>query len=152
MKTFLAILFCFGLPLLAGAIGGIASANAPEFYRTLEQPAWAPPSWLFGPVWTALYLMMGIAAFLVWRARGWSAALLFYAVHMFFNGLWSWLFFHWGLMGWAFVEIVLLWVMIAVLTIWFMRIRRAAGLLLVPYWAWVTYASALNFELWRRNG
>ena len=152
MKTAVAVLLCFGLPILAGAIGSIASVTAPEFYAALERPSWSPPGWIFGPVWTALYLMMGLAAFLVWRVRGWTTLLTFFAVHLAFNALWSWLFFAWRSGLWSFADIVLLWLMIGALIIGFWRIKPLAGALLVPYWAWVTFASALNYDIWRRNG
>lgn len=151
MRTVVALLLCFGLPILAGGIGAVASANASEFYAALERPSWAPPGWVFGPVWTTLYLMMGLAALLVWRERGWTAVLTFFAVHLIFNALWSWLFFAWHSGAWSFVDIVLLWLMIGGLTILFWRIRPLAGALLIPYWAWVTFAAALNYDLWRRN-
>ena len=151
MRTLAGIVLCFGLTLVAAVIGSIASTSAPQLYAELEQPSWAPPSWVFGPVWTALYLMMGLAAFLVWRVRGWSGVLTLFAIHLFFNALWSWLFFRWRLGGLAFADIVVLWLMIGVLVIGFGRTHRVAGALLVPYWAWVTYAAALNLDLWRRN-
>ena len=150
-NTAIALLVCFGLPLLTAAIGGVASTRAPEFYRALEQPSWAPPSSVFGPVWTILYLMMGAAAFLVWRAAGWVPALTFFAVHLIFNALWSWLFFAWRLGAISFAEIVLLWLMVAALVGLFWRIRPIAGALMLPYLGWVTFASFLNFDLWRRN-
>lgn len=151
MKTLLAVLLCFGLPLLAGAIGAVASVTAPEFYAALERPSWSPPGWVFGPVWTTLYLMMGLAAFLVWRERGWTPVLTFFAVHLVFNALWSWLFFAWRSGAWSFADIVLLWLMIGALVIAFWRIKPLAGALLIPYWAWVTFASALNYDIWQRN-
>lgn len=152
MKTAVAVLLCFGLPILAGAIGSIASVSAREVYAALDRPSWSPPGWVFGPVWTALYLMMGLAAFLVFRERGWTRLLTFFAMHLGFNALWSWLFFAWRSGLGSFADIVLLWLMIGVLVIGFRRIRPLAGALLVPYWAWVTFALALNYDIWRRNG
>ena len=140
------------LSYLPALIGGAPASRGT--YQTLEQPAWAPPGWLFGPVWTALYLLMGIAAWLVWRERGWSGArgvLTLFVVQLAFNALWTWLFFGWELRGWAFAEIVLLWLLIAAVLVGFWRVRRLAGLLLVPYLAWVTYAAALTFAIWRLN-
>src|SRR6476619_7286064 len=96
MKTSLAILILIGAPILAAAIGGYGSVTAPSFYKELVRPSWAPPSSVFGPVWTALYLIMGIAAFLVWRAHGWNGALTLFLIHLIVNTLWSWLFFRWG--------------------------------------------------------
>lgn len=151
MKTIVAALLCFGLPILAGGIGAAATVRAPELYAALERPSWSPPGWIFGPVWTALYLMMGLAAFVVWRGRGWIPLLTFFAVHLVFNALWSWLFFAWRSGAWSFADIVVLWLMIAALTIGFWRINARAGALLVPYWAWVTFAAALNYAIWRRN-
>ena len=142
------------LPLLAGAIGGIASAGAPAFYAQLVKPEWAPPPWLFGPVWTVLYFMMGIAALLVRRSAPWPqtrAPLSFFAIHLVVNAAWSWLFFHWHLGAASFGEIIILWLMIVITMTWFARFRRAAALLLVPYLAWVTFAAALNWTLWQRN-
>lgn len=150
-QRIVAIVLCFGLPFVAAAVGGIASANAPEAYSQLQQPAWAPPSWLFGPVWTLLYLMMGAAAYLVWRRAGWNGALIFFFVHLLFNALWSWLFFAWSLGMWSVADIVVLWLMIAALIAMFGKIDRRAAALLVPYLLWVTYATALNVTLWQRN-
>ncbi len=137
-----------------GAIGGFASANAAGFYGQLVQPSWAPPAWLFGPVWSVLFVLMGIAAWLVWRDhafRGARAALGLFMVQLVANALWTWLFFVWQLGAVAFAEIVLLWLLIAT-TIWlFWRLHRVAALLLLPYLAWVSFAAALNFTLWRLN-
>lgn len=145
---------CVALPLLAGAIGGIASASAPVFYGQLVKPEWAPPPSLFGPVWTVLYLMMGIAALLVWRSAAWvrtRGVLSFFVIHLVVNAAWSWLFFYWRLGAGSFAGIVVLWVMIVAVMIWFGRFRRSAALLLVPYLGWVTFAAALNWTLWQRN-
>ena len=154
MKTGAAIALLIGAPLAAGAIGAIASVNAPSFYTGLNQPSWAPPPSVFGPVWTALYLLMGIAAFLVWRTRGWEGArgaLTLFLVQLVFNAIWSWLFFHWRLGTASCADIVVLLILVAALTVWFLRIRPLAGALLVPYAAWVTFATALNFSIVRMN-
>lgn len=138
----------------AAAIGGFASSNAAGFYGQIVQPSWAPPAWLFGPVWTVLYVLMGIAAWLVWRDhsfRNARSALVLYVVQLVANALWTWLFFVWQLGAVAFAEIVLLWLLIAA-TIWlFWRLHRTAAFLLLPYLAWVSFAAALNFTLWRLN-
>ena len=134
------------LAFAAAAIGGVASASAPEFYRELTRPAWAPPAWLFGPVWTVLYLLMGIAAWLVWRERGFGGArtaLSLFLVQLAANALWSWLFFAWRQGALAFVEIVILWALILATVVAFWRVRPLAGALLVPYLAWVSFATAL---------
>jgi len=136
------------------SIGGLASINAAGFCGQLVQPSWAPPPWVFGPVWSVLYILMGVAAWLVWREhgfRGARAALILYAVQLGANALWSWLFFAWHLGAVAFAEIVLLWFLIAATISRFWRLHRAAAILLLPYLAWVTFAAGLNFALWRLN-
>ena len=138
----------------AAAMGGLASVNAAGFYGDLVQPPWAPPAWLFGPVWSVLFLLMGVAAWLVWRDhgfRGAGAALKLYLVQLLANALWSWLFFAWRQGAFAFAEIVVLWLLIAATIFSFWRLHRLAALLLVPYLAWVSFAAALNFVLWRLN-
>jgi tryptophan-rich sensory protein len=139
---------------VAAALGAAASAGAAGFYQQLTQPAWAPPAWLFGPVWTVLYAMMAVAAWLVWRKHGFSgarAALSLFVAQLAANALWSWVFFAWRLGALALGEIVLLWLLIAATIAAFWRVRPLAGALLVPYLAWVTFAAALTFSLWRLN-
>lgn len=138
----------------AAAVGGVASANAGGFYQQLARPAWAPPSWLFGPVWSVLYLLMGIAAWLVWRERGFRGArgaLTLFVVQLAANALWTWLFFAWRRGALAFGEILLLWALIAATLAAFWRVRPLAGALLVPYLLWVTFATALTLAVWRMN-
>ena len=138
----------------AAAMGGLASVNAAGFYGDLVRPPWAPPAWLFGPVWSVLFLLMGVAAWLVWRDhgfRGAGAALKLYLAQLLANALWSWLFFAWRQGAFAFAEVVVLWSLIAATIFSFWRLHRLAALLLVPYLAWVSFAAALNFVLWRLN-
>jgi translocator protein len=138
----------------AGAAGAVASANAAGFYSQLVQPAWAPPAWLFGPVWSVLYAFMGVAAWLVWRRHGFKAAgpaLALFVIQLGANALWTWLFFAWRLGGVALFEIAVLWLLIALTIQLFWRLHRLAAVLLVPYLAWVSFAAALNFSLWRAN-
>lgn len=116
-------------------IGSVASIQAGPFYTQLQRPDWAPPAWIFGPIWTTLYALMGIAAWLVWRENGirgarWAFAL--FLLQLGLNALWSWLFFGWQLGAFAFVDIVLLWAAIIATLIAFWRIRPIAGALLVP--------------------
>jgi len=139
---------------VTGAIGGLASVNAAGFYGQLVKPAWAPPAWLFGPVWSVLFILMAVSAWLVWREhgfRGAGAALKLYSAQLVANALWSWLFFAWHLGAVAFVEIVVLWALIAATIVMFWRLHRVAAVLLVPYLAWASFAAALNFALWRLN-
>lgn len=139
---------------ITGAAGAVASVRAASFYGQLAQPAWSPPAWLFGPVWSVLYVLMGIAAWLVWRQHGWrgaSSALSLFVLQLCANALWTWLFFVWHQGALAFAEIVLLWLLIAATLLAFWRLHRLAALLLLPYLAWVSFAAALNLSLWRLN-
>ena len=140
--------------LAAGALGGVASRNAPEFYAQLQRPVWAPPSWVFGPVWTTLYAMMAAAAWLVWRQGGFGEQrkpLLLFLAQLALNALWTPLFFGLHRPGLAFAAIVLLWLAIATTLTAFRPVSRVAAWLLAPYLAWVSFAAALNFTLWRLN-
>jgi tryptophan-rich sensory protein len=142
------------LAFAAAAIGAAASVGAKTFYAELARPAWAPPGWLFGPVWTALYALMGVSAWLAWRERGLAGArtaLALFIAQLAANALWSWLFFAWRLGGPAFAEVLLLWCLIAATAIAFRRIRPLAAVLLLPYLAWVTFAAALTLAVWRLN-
>jgi tryptophan-rich sensory protein len=128
--------------------------NIPGWYASLEKPSWTPPNWLFGPVWTTLYLMMAVAAWLVARDRSASTgrrALLFWGVQLVLNFFWSLLFFHWQRIDLALIDIVALWGMIVVTIVAFWRLNRLAALLLVPYLVWVSYATALNFAIYGMN-
>ncbi len=125
-----------------------------RFTQGLVQPEWAPPASIFGPVWTVLYALMGIAAWLVWRAGGFirhGNALTLFILQLGINALWSWLFFARHLGVWAFADIVLLWLMIVAVMLDFWRVRPLAGLLLVPYLVWVSFAAALSFQVWQLN-
>jgi tryptophan-rich sensory protein len=136
----------------AAAVGGLFGPG--EWYATLNKPSWNPPSWIFGPVWTLLYAMMGIAAWLVWKERGWRGAALplsLFLLQLILNAAWSWLFFGLHRPGLALADIAALWISILATLIAFWRVRPAAGALLIPYLAWVTFATVLNAELWRRN-
>jgi translocator protein len=138
---------------LTAMVGGAAGTGG-AWYDALEKPAFNPPGFVFGPVWTVLYAMMAIAAWLVWRERGAprrSAALALFTVYLALNAAWSWLFFGFERPDWAFGEIVLLWSAIAALVLLFWRIRPLAGALLLPYLAWVSFAAFLNYTLWRMN-
>lgn len=142
------------LGFVAAAIGAVASVQAASFYQQLAQPSWAPPSSVFGPVWSALYALMGLAAWLVWREGGWRrqrGVLALFVIQLALNALWSWLFFAWHRGGLAFADIVLLWLLIVATLIGFWRARPLAGALLLPYLCWVSFASALNFAVWRLN-
>jgi benzodiazapine receptor len=139
----------------AAAIGNVATAtNVGAWYHELARPTWTPSDWLFGPVWTILYFMMAIAAWLVWRPAGFGAArlpLVLFVAQLALNSLWSVLFFGLKRPDLAAAEIVLLWIGILATIIAFWRGSTAAGWLLIPYLAWVTFAALLNFEIARTN-
>lgn len=143
------------LVFVATAIGGAGSIDAGPFYGQLVRPDWAPPGWLFGPVWSALYFLIGVAAWLAWRRHGWHGArgaLILFVIQLGANALWSWLFFAWRLGGAAFVEVVVLWLLIVVTVVAFWRLRaRVAALLMLPYLAWVSFAVLLCYTIWQLN-
>ena len=154
MKPALALVASFLISFAAAAVGALATRRAPAFYAALERPTWAPPAWVFGPVWTLLFALMAVAAWLVWRENGFAAAgvpLCIFAVQLVFNALWSWLFFAWQRGRLAELEILLLLVLIALTLVAFWRVRPLAGALLLPYLLWVAFASALTFAIVRRN-
>jgi tryptophan-rich sensory protein len=129
----------------AGAVGAVASVDAASFYAQLIKPSWAPPASVFGPVWSVLYALMGIAAWLVWRSPGRNGvALGLFGAQLAVNALWSWMFF-------ASVEVVVLLALIVATLVAFWRISRLAALLLVPYLGWVSFATVLTWTLWRSN-
>jgi tryptophan-rich sensory protein len=142
---------CFG----AAAIGSAFNVPAlSEWYPGLQKPFFNPPNWLFGPVWSVLYLAMAVAGWLVWREEGLSGAttaLTVFGAQLVLNTLWSGLFFGLRSPGLALVEIVILWVAILATILLFRPVSRVAALLLVPYLAWVSFATVLNFEIWRLN-
>jgi len=144
----------FLVTFLAAALGARASISASSFYADLALPTWAPPASLFGQVWSALYALMALAAVLVWRERGWRAAasaLTLYLLQLGLNTLWSWLFFAWKQGGLAFADILLLLVLIVATLVAFWRIHKVAACMLLPYLAWVGFASVLNYAVWQAN-
>jgi len=153
-KQIIGLLGWLTICFVAAGIGAMASIRADTFYEQLVQPSWAPPGSVFGPVWSILYAMMGVAAWLVWREAGFRAnraALSLFLVQLAVNGLWSWLFFAWHLGALAFSNIALLWLLILATLVTFWRIRPLAGALLIPYLLWVSFAAALNFAVWQLN-
>ncbi|WP_405059559.1 tryptophan-rich sensory protein [Kribbella sp. NBC_01505] len=132
-------------------IGVLAVTDTAEQYKSLDQPSWAPPSWLFGPVWTVLYALIAISGWLVWRRTGWSAELVPFAVQLVLNAVWTPLFFGFGLRGLALIDIALLWLAIAWTVVRFRGRSGVAVWLLVPYWLWTTFAAALNAAVWSLN-
>lgn len=137
---------------VTAAVGAVTSVDAASFYAQLSKPSWAPPAWVFGPVWTVLYGLMGIAAWLVWRSPAPKrAALTLFAAQLAANALWSWLFFAWHRGALAAVEILVLLALIVAMIVAFWRSSRLAAWLLVPYLLWVSFASVLTWTVWRSN-
>ena len=156
MNTTIKLVISVTVPLAVGGLSGFATARGVAlWYPSLVKPPFNPPAWIFGPVWTVLYIMMGVAAFLVWRrglgVDGVRIALAVFAIQLILNGLWSILFFGMQAPGWALVEIIMLWIAIGLTTVVFWRVAPSAGALLLPYWAWVSFATVLNASLWWLN-
>lgn len=140
---FIVVTFC------APALGVFSVPGA--WYASLIKPAWNPPAWIFGPVWTFLYLLMAVAAWLVWKRDGWKLPVVLYLAQLALNAAWSPIFFGAHELGWALVEIIVLWIFILLTMLAFLGVNRVAGLMLVPYLLWVSFATFLNFTLWRMN-
>lgn len=136
-------------------VAAFASQFEPgAWYKTIMKPSWTPPGWVFGPVWGTLYLAMGISAWLVWRMRptvNTTLPLALYLVQLSLNGLWSWLFFGRQLIGTALIDLIILLALIGLTMAMFMRIHKAAGFMMLAYLLWVSFATALNFQIWRMN-
>jgi tryptophan-rich sensory protein len=145
------LLLWLGAAFVPAAVG--APFPAPEYYAGLRKPAWAPPPWLFGPVWTVLYAMIGVAAWLVARrgGSGTRGALGLWGGQLVLNAAWTPIFFGLRAPGVALAEIAVMWVAIAATTVAFFARRTVAGALMLPYLAWVSFATALNFAIWRLN-
>lgn len=141
--------------LLAFSVASSGAFFPPgAWYQQLTKPAWNPPAWVFGPVWSVLYASIAVSGWLVWRQRGFRAIPWTWAIYLtqlLFNGLWSWLFFGMQKPALALVDLIALWVGIVATILAFWRVRRLAGCLLIPYLLWVTFAGVLNFALWRLN-
>ena len=143
------------LPLSLGAIAGMfTSQSVPEWYATLNRPSFNPPDWIFGPVWTALYVLMGISLFLVWKqdvSKERNLAILIFLFQLLLNFAWSFIFFYFNMIGLALVEIILLWISISVMLILFYKIKPIASYINIPYLLWVTFASVLNASYFLLN-
>jgi translocator protein len=150
-RQIVALVVCLVIVFAAGMIGAPFTVKATKtWYREIPKPAWTPPDWAFAPVWTALYAAMGVAAWLVWRQGGFaeqSLALWLFIVQLLLNASWTPVFFGLRAFGAAFGLIALLWVAILATTIVFFRVSGTAGALMIPYLAWVSYASTLNYAI-----
>lgn len=156
MSNMAKLILCIVATVGLGSAGGIfTAAEIQHWYLQLNKPSWNPPNWLFAPVWSTLYLLMGIAVYQVWRTptvtdtKQW--ALIIFIVQFALNSLWSFIFFKQHQMGWAFVEIVVMWIAIFCTIIAFSNINKTAAWLLVPYISWVSFAAILNYTIWQLN-
>lgn len=152
MKLFISIL----VPLLVGAVAGLfTSSGVNGWYAVANKPWFNPPNWIFAPMWTLLYILMGIAFFLVWKASAdknvKQTAMILFSIQLVINFFWSFIFFKLQQPGWAFAEIIFMWVMILLMILWFGKISATAAWLLVPYICWVSFAAVLNYSIWKLN-
>lgn len=139
--------------IVTAAVASVGAAFGPgSWYAGLTKPAWVPPNWLFPVVWTILYVMIAVAGWLVWCARGFGSLFAIWSVGLVANGAWTWLMFGQKQIGLALLDIAVLWLLIGAFVVAAWRVSRAAALLYLPYWVWVTFAAALNFSIWRLNG
>ncbi|MCK9203366.1 MAG: tryptophan-rich sensory protein [Bacteroidales bacterium] len=154
-STVITFIICLAIPLVVGSISGIAAmAGVKTWYAELVKPSFNPPNYLFGPVWTALYLLMGISLFLIWQSPAGIMriqALWIFAIQLILNFAWSFIFFYFRQAGWAFFEIILIWICIVAMLVIFYRVSKPAAFLQIPYLLWVTFASALNGSVWLLN-
>ena len=144
------------IPVAVGAISGFFIASGVEsWYQTINKPSWNPPGWIFGPVWTTLYVMMGIALFLVWKSDSSDVlkktAIALFAIQLILNFFWSFIFFDQQQIGWALVEIIVMWFFILLTIFAFGNVSKLAAWLLVPYISWVSFATILNYTIWKLN-
>ena len=156
ISSTLGLLGWIGVTAIAAAIGSmaVASSSSQAFYEALQRPTWAPPGSVFRPVWMVLYLAMAVGAWMVWQARdyvGARVALIMFVVQLALNVLWAWLFFAWHQGALAFLDVLLLWLAVAMTKNLFRRVRPMAGTLLIPYLAWVIFATALTYAVWKAN-
>lgn len=156
MNNTLKLIIAIAIPLIVGGTSGFFTATGVEsWYQTIARPTWNPPGWLFGPVWTTLYVMMGISLFLVWKedtsVELKKIGIALFAVQLVLNFFWSFIFFNQHQIGWALVEIIAMWVFILLTIFAFAQVNKAAAWLLVPYISWVSFATILNFTIWQLN-
>lgn len=152
IKLILSIVICEGVGIIAG-IATRESVNT--WYQLLNKPSFTPPNYLFAPVWIVLYFLMGISLFLIWKdgldSKIKKFAFFFFLFHLFINGIWSFFFFKWQLLFYSFLVISFLWILIIITIILFYKVNKISAFLLIPYLLWVSYASILNYTIWRIN-
>ncbi len=156
MKNWVRGFISIAAPLVVGGISGFfTTPEIKTWYQTIKKPDWQPPNWLFGPVWTVLYIMMGIALYLVWKATADQSkkrmAIILWIVQLVLNFFWSFVFFRQHQIDWALGEILILWLFILLTIFSFARINKTAAWLLVPYISWVSFATILTYTIWQLN-
>lgn len=149
VKDYLTLIPFLVLVFLAASTGSVFSPGS--WYAGLNKPSWTPPGWLFPIAWSILYLMIAIAGWLAWRAEGFGLAVAVWAVGLIFNAMWSWIMFGENQIGWALVDLVAMWTMIAAFILLAWPLDSRAALLMLPYLAWTSFAGVLNYEVWRLN-
>lgn len=146
------LITCIAIPLAVGSLSALLTRNSMETFASINKPALSPPGWLFPVVWTILYILMGIASYLVLTSgKPNTAALTVYGIQLVFNFFWSIIFFNLELYLFAFIWLVLLWLLILITTLLFYQISKPAGYLMLPYLLWVTFAGYLNFSIYLLN-
>ncbi|MGB3006227.1 MAG: TspO/MBR family protein [Chitinophagaceae bacterium] len=156
MNNILKLIISLAIPLAIGATSGFFTVSGVEsWFQTINKPTWNPPNWIFGPVWTTLYVMMGIAFFIIWKSEIRSelkkSAIVLFAVQLVLNFFWSFIFFNQHEIGWALVEIIVMWFFILFSIFAFGNISKTAAWLMVPYISWVSFATILNYTIWQLN-
>ena len=156
MNNPIKLVLSLAISVIVGLSGGFFSVSEiPGWYVHLSKPSWNPPNWIFAPVWTSLFVLNGISLFLVWKnsapARLKKIAIALFSIQLVLNFFWSFFFFHQHAMGWALVEIVILWIFILLTIFAFGKISNLAAWLLVPYICWVSFAVVLNYSIWKLN-
>jgi len=156
MSNIVKAIIAIAIPLMVGATSGFFTVTGVEsWYQTIQKPSWNPPNWIFGPVWTTLYVMMGIALYLVWKEDTSEElkkiAIALFAVQLTLNFFWSFIFFNQQQPGWALVEIIAMWIFILMTIFAFAQVNKTAAWLLVPYISWVSFATILNYTIWQLN-
>lgn len=156
MNNTVKLIISIAIPVLIGGLSGFFTASGVDsWYQTIQKPSWNPPGWIFAPVWTTLYVMIGISLFLVWKADVTKElkqkAIILFCIQLVLNFFWSLIFFSLQQPGWALVEIIVMWIFILLTILAFAPINKIAAWLLVPYISWVSFATILNYTLWKLN-
>ncbi|NOT50540.1 MAG: tryptophan-rich sensory protein [Chitinophagaceae bacterium] len=156
MNKTIKLIIAVAVPLIIGFTSGFfTETGEASWYQSINKPSWNPPNWIFAPVWTTLYVLMGIALFLVWNSnvntRYKRTAIILFSIQLLLNFFWSLIFFNQQQPGWALVEIITLWIFILLTIFAFAKLSKTAAWLLVPYISWVSFAAILNYTLWKLN-